>query len=284
MSAAGSFQGGSGLLERRMSVAGAGHARRIGSAGTGVARTLPRCRCSAHASRCRARGRRRRLPWSGFTLVELLLALAVMALLAAMAWRGIDAMGRAQSTTRAFGEDVQALQAGLAQWASDLDALAPGPGRTALDFDGRVLRITRHAAAGEPAGDGAPGGLRVVAWGLSDDAGRRSWARWQSGLLQSRAQWTQAWEQAAWWGQNPTPELRRAQVQVYGADALQVFYFRNNAWTSPLSSAANGVGSVPMQAPLPDGVRLVLALTPGQAVGGSLVRDWVRPTLGPGGS
>jgi general secretion pathway protein J len=35
---------------------------------------------------------------------------------------------------------------------------------------------------------------------------------------------------------------------------------------------------------LPDGVRLVLSLTPGQAVSGALTRDWVRPTLGPGGS
>ena len=66
----------------------------------------------------------------GFTLVELLVALAAMALLSAMAWRGIDAMGRAQSSTQAFGADVQALQAGLGQWTSDLDAVAVMPAVT----------------------------------------------------------------------------------------------------------------------------------------------------------
>ena len=34
----------------------------------------------------------------GFTLVELLVALAAMAMLSLMAWRGIDGMGRAQQS------------------------------------------------------------------------------------------------------------------------------------------------------------------------------------------
>ncbi len=222
----------------------------------------------------------------GFTLVELLVALAAMALLSAMAWRGIDAMGRAQSSTQAFGADVQALQAGLGQWTSDLDAVAVMPAVTAIDFDGRVLRITRrwpYEAPGATA-DAAGGGLRVVAWGLRDADGRRQWSRWQSGLLRTRAQWSDAWQQAAWWGQNPTVQLRQGEVLISGADEWQVFYFRNNSWTSPLSSAADGAANDTSQAPLPDGVRLILALTPGQAVSGRLTRDWVRPTLGPGGS
>lgn len=222
----------------------------------------------------------------GFTLVELLVALAAMALLSAMAWRGIDAMGRAQSSTQAFGADVQALQAGLGQWTSDLDAVAVMPALTPIDFDGRVLRITRRWPYEVPgsAADSAGGGLRVVAWGLRDVDGRRQWSRWQSGLLRSRTQWTDAWQQAAWWGQNPTEQLRQGEVLISGADEWQVFYFRNNSWTSPLSSAADGVAAGANEAPLPDGVRLILALTPGQAVSGRLTRDWVRPTLGPGGS
>lgn len=230
----------------------------------------------------------RRCRDGGFTLVELLVALAAMALLSAMAWRGIDAMGRAQSSTRAFGADVQALQAGLGQWTSDLDAVAVMPAVTAIDFDGRVLRITRrwpYDALGSAA-DSAGGGLRVVAWGLRDVDGRRQWSRWQSGLLRTRAQWTDAWQQAAWWGQNPTEQLRQGEVLISGADEWQVFYFRNNSWTSPLSSAADGAGAGANanQPPLPDGVRLILALTAGQAVSGRLTRDWVRPTRGPGGS
>ncbi len=221
----------------------------------------------------------------GFTLVELLVALAAMALLSVMAWRGIDAMGRAQTSTRAMSADVQALQAGLGQWMADLDAIAALPGLTALDFDGRVLRVTRRWPYADPAsGEAAGGGLRVVAWGLRDLDGTRQWARWQSAVLRSRGQWAEAWQQAEWWGQNPTESLRQSEVMIARADDWQIVYFRNNAWTSPLSSAADGAGSIAAQPPLPDGVRLSLSLTSGQAVSGRLTRDWVRPTLGPGGS
>ena len=149
------------------------------------------------------------------------------------------------------------------------------------------MRITRRWSYADPtAPDEVTGGvgLRVVAWGLRDVDGRRQWSRWQSDLLRTRAQWTDAWQQAAWWGQNPTEQLLQGEVLIAGADTWQLFYYRNNSWTSPLSSAANGLAGNGGQEPLPDGVRLVLSLSPGQAVSGSLTRDWVRPTLGPGGS
>lgn len=225
----------------------------------------------------------------GFTLVELLVALAVMAMLSLMAWRGVDAMSRAQESTRRMGADVQALQAGLIQWGVDLDAMAPSAPITALDFDGQVLRITRQVLVDEPAAadagetDGG-GGLRVVAWGTRVVDGQRQWLRWQSALLRTRAQWEDAWQQAAWWGQSPSAEMRRGEVVVVAVDQWEVFYYRNNSWTSPLSSASEGGQVAAAPQPLPDGVRLVLALSAGQSVSGSLVRDWVRPTLGPGGS
>lgn len=227
----------------------------------------------------------------GFTLVELLVALAAMALLSLMAWRGIDAMGRAQTSTRTFSVDVQALQAGLGQWTSDLDAVAVMPAVQALDFDGRVLRITRRWSYADPVGnapatDPAVGGvgLRVVAWGLRDIDGRRQWSRWQSAVVRTRAQWAQAWQLAEWWGQNPTDTVGEGEVLIAGALDWQVFYYRNNAWTSPLSSGSDGASANDVQPPLPDGVRLILGLAPGQAISGRLTRDWVRPTLGPGGS
>ena len=62
----------------------------------------------------------------GFTLIELLVAISLMALMAALAWRGLDGMTRAQSQMRQQADDVLALQAGLVQWGADLDALAVG--------------------------------------------------------------------------------------------------------------------------------------------------------------
>lgn len=216
----------------------------------------------------------------------MLVALAVMALLSLMAWRGVDAMGRAQESTRRIAADTQALQAGLIQWGVDLDAMAPSAPITALDFDGQVLRITRQVLFDDRAGAGAVigGGLRVVAWGTRMVDGQRQWLRWQSALLRTRAQWEEAWQQAAWWGQNASAELRRAEVAIVPVDRWEVFYYRKNTWTSPLSSASEGGPAPAPQQQLPDGVRLVLSLSPGQAISGTLRRDWVRPTLGPGGS
>jgi general secretion pathway protein J len=61
----------------------------------------------------------------GFTLVELLVAIAVMALLAIVSWRGLDGMVRAQQITRERADAVLELQTVLAQWGADLDALMP---------------------------------------------------------------------------------------------------------------------------------------------------------------
>ena len=232
----------------------------------------------------------------GFTLVELLVAIAVMALLSVMAWRGLDGMGRAQTQTRAYSDDVLALQAGLAQWSSDLDAVTQMPPLGGLDFDGRVIRVTREYlyddAVAVPSADITPaaeanggGSVRVIAWGARVVNGKRQWLRWQSAPLRTRPQLQLAWQQAGLWGQNPTDELLRREVAIAAVDEWQVFYYRNNSWTSPLSSAAGaGAGVASGQAPLPDGVRLVLTLSAGQAVSGNLIRDWVRPTVGAGGS
>ncbi|MDB5881770.1 MAG: gspJ, partial [Ramlibacter sp.] len=83
----------------------------------------------------------------GFTLVELLVALFAMALLAVMSWRGLDGMTRAQAQTEARADEVLTLQVGLSQWAADLDAVIQLPQTAALDWNGRVLRMTRRGTA-----------------------------------------------------------------------------------------------------------------------------------------
>ena len=44
---------------------------------------------------------------AGFTLIELMVAIAVMALLAIMSWRGLDGMSRAHEQNRARGDAVR---------------------------------------------------------------------------------------------------------------------------------------------------------------------------------
>ncbi len=221
---------------------------------------------------------------AGFTLIELLVALSVMAVLAMLSWRGIDGMARIQAQTQARADDVLSLQAALGQWTADLDAIQQIPRQNAIDWDGRVLRLTRR-----PATAGVDGAL-VVAWTRRVIDGAGQWLRWESPPLRSRGELDQAWARAGLWAQNPGDEERQREVRIAPIDEWQIFYFRTDAWTNPLSS--EGVPALPpgVVAPVvpgsatPEGVRLVLVLPEGQTLSGKIVRDWVRPTLGGGKS
>ena len=234
---------------------------------------------------------RRRLPLRyagcrGFTLIELLVALSVMALMALLSWRSIDGMARAQQAVSERSDQILTLQAGLAQFKFDLNAMAQTPRVTALDWDGRVLRMTRLAPE-------AADGLQVVAWTRRFDAGGQ-WLRWQSPPSREWGAWQQSWNLAALWAQNPSTESKNFETAIAPLLEWQIFYFRNNAWSNPLSSegAAGFTGAAGVAPPsgvgvaaaapllLPDGIRLVLSLPPGQGLAGKLTQDWVKPTFG----
>ena len=219
----------------------------------------------------------------GFTLIELLVAIGIMALMAGLSWRGLDGMARTQEQLRQRADQVLTVQAGLSQWAADLDAMVQLPNTPALDWDGRALRVTRRstASSGE--------GLLVVAWARRTIDGNGQWLRWQSAPLQSRGALQTAWAQAAHWAQNPGEEDKKYEVRVAALDQWKVFYFRADAWSNPLSSdgAPTPVSGVKFGAPdlsVPEGVRLVVTLPADGAIAGTLTRDWVRITLGGGKS
>lgn len=209
----------------------------------------------------------RRSPERGFTLIELMVAIAVMAMLALMSWRGLEGMSRAQAQNRERGDAVLTLQTTLSQWSADLDAAIVIPQTQPMDWDGRVLRITRRGP------DLAQPVVYVVAWTVRPGAdGRLWWTRWQSAPFTSRIDWRQAWERASAWAQDGGTDVRGADVALVPLQGWQLGYFRDNSW-GPASNAES-LGS---ESPLPDGVRLVLDLPPGPALTGVVTRDWVRP-------
>ena len=150
----------------------------------------------------------------GFTLIEVLVAISVMALMSLMAWRGLDGMLRSQSSLQSRSDEIRSLQAGLAQWQTDLDQLAELSGTPSWDWNGQVLRLTRRTAdAPLPSNTTSttfgttnrqtspvPASVRVVAWTWRSDPGRPGggdWQRWQSPPLSQRQDWQNAWALAA---------------------------------------------------------------------------------------
>ena len=212
----------------------------------------------------------------GFTLIELLVAIAVMALIALLSWRGLDGMVRAQETTRQRADEMLVLQAALGQWGSDLDAIMPVAQTTPLDWDGQVLRLTRRSSAVPDEG------ALVVAWTRRSAGSASPWLRWQSPPVRTRAEWQQAWQQAAQWARTPGDAERRYEVTLLPLQDWQIFYYRGGAWSNPLSSTGTTPGDT--SGAVPEGVRLQITLPPGQALAGQLTRDWVNPVLGGGRS
>jgi general secretion pathway protein J len=190
-------------------------------------------------------------------------------------------MVRARETVEARADEMLALQTGLAQWSADLDAITTLPPAAALEWNGRVLRLTRRSSLA------AEDGIRVVGWTRRQG----QWLRWESRPVLTRGDLDAAWLEADLWSQTPSDAMRRQEVAIGPLDDWQIFYFRENAWTNPLSTSAGTSTDTATQATatqgarstgtLPDGIRLVLQLPAGRTFAGRLQKDWVRPTLTP---
>ena len=59
----------------------------------------------------------------GLTLIELLIAISLMAVLSLLGWRGLDTMLRSKDTTQQYSQYISSVQTSLAQWRWDLNAM-----------------------------------------------------------------------------------------------------------------------------------------------------------------
>ena len=81
-------------------------------------------------------------PARGFTLVEVLVALFVMALMATMAWQGVDGVLRSRDSGRDSVDRTMRLATVMSQWQTDLQAVHHDAGvPESLAFDGRVVPL-----------------------------------------------------------------------------------------------------------------------------------------------
>lgn len=123
---------------------------------------------------------------AGFTLVEVLVALVIMAILSAMAFRGIDAVMRAKDAALATTDRTLKLNTGMSQFEYDVAQIIdshvlPQP----VMFDGATLRVARRT----------PDGVQLVLWTLQD----RRWQRWASGSFIHMSELTDAWMRSQQW-------------------------------------------------------------------------------------
>ena len=205
----------------------------------------------------------------GFTLVEVLVALFVMAIMAALAWRGLDGVLRSRDAGRDSIDRTMLLTTVLSQWQTDLQSLHQNnvvPGT--LSFDGRTVRLTRLSDSG----------VQLVAWWLDGS----TWYRWTAPPTTRAGDLQQAWLRSQ--------QLRAddpANVKLLeGMAAPQIYFYRGNAWTNA-QSTGDLEGDAPPRPPaapgtptpgeraapqpveqLPSAVRLILTLD-----GKTLTRD-----------
>ena len=202
---------------------------------------------------------------SGFTLVEVLVALLIMSVIAAMGWQGVSAMARSREIASAASERVLRLSALIGQWEQDLAAVYDSPQVPGLSFDGSALRLVRRF----------DDGVGLVVWSLQEGV----WRRWASPVTTRQAGLQQAWL--------ASQQLQAAQAGqlrlIDGVQAWQIYFWRGQGWSNAQSSGdlqvvAGGtpagapgglppglqVGTPAVQVKLPTGVRLQIDLPEGR--------------------
>ena len=201
----------------------------------------------------------------GFTLVEVLVALLLMAILSAMAWQGLDGVLRARDASRDSIDRTTRLATVLSQWEQDLQAVHDSGVVPPLTFDGQTLRLTRRVEDG----------VALVAWSVRSGI----WQRWAGAGMQRAGLLQQAWLASQQFLGNEPGQLTVAD----GASEWQLYFYIGNAWSNAQSTgnlvavpAAGAPGVPQVRQDLPSAVRMVITLQ-----GHKLTRDIA---LGPSGS
>jgi general secretion pathway protein J len=204
----------------------------------------------------------------GFTLIEVLVAMVIMAIMSLMAWQGVDGIVRSRDSNQIRLERTLRLETVIAQWEQDLASLQEtGNVVPALACDGQNVRLTRRTADG----------IQVVIWSLRpDDRGGNVWQRWAGPAVTTTRGLQDVWLRTQQFQGNELGQLRT----LSGLEQWQVYFFQGNAWANCQSTGDVNVPTAPKPAAagvpvtlLPTGVRLVLGFAPGSGLVGNLTRD-----------
>lgn len=172
----------------------------------------------------------------GFTLVELLIAISVLAMVAVLGWRGLDSIVRARVALNADLEQTRGLQLAFAQMQSDASHIATTASigsRRVLDARAGSLTLVRTVFA-----DNQPSRVQVVAYRVRDGVLTRRESIATRDLKELDASWSAAM------GDTDSSQpvvlqagVSRMAVRTWDNEAMA---WRSGSETSP---AASGTGS-----------------------------------------
>jgi general secretion pathway protein J len=166
----------------------------------------------------------------GFTLVELLVAIAVLAIVAVLGWRGLDGIIRSRQALTATMDQTRGLQLGFAQMQSDCEHLAPDSilrNRVSLLAENDRLTLVRTVLA-----ENEPSRLQVVSYRVRDGVLTRRESIATRDLQQLDALW-----QAAVSDADTVPGV----ALQSGVQGMTMRYWMASGWTAAasVSTASN---------------------------------------------
>lgn len=210
---------------------------------------------------------------SGFTLIEVLVSLFILAVLAGAAWKGVDAISTARQVADDNLQNTLRLQSVMTQLDADMAQVYDTQVVRGFQFDGANLRFTRRAA----------GGVQVVVWSLRE----RKLLRWTSPETTRVGDLQDHWRRASQLQGREPGTL----VALTGVDQWQVYCFRSGSLSncqssgnvvsgsssqggsSPSEGAAAAAAANIVREQLPQAIRSQLTLGDGAGVAGMLSRD-----------
>jgi general secretion pathway protein J len=221
---------------------------------------------------------------SGFTLIEVLVSLLILAVLSATAWKGMDAISTARQVADGNLKQTLRLQAVMTQFEADMAQIMDTLVVPGMQFDGAHLRFTRRLGEG----------MAVVVWYQQ----RGLWLRWASPVTSRVGDLQKYWMSSYQLQGKEAGTL----VALKGVEQWQVYCFRGGSMgncqstgdiaktsasaAAAAASAAAATGLSPQIAAIraqalaqaareqmPNAVRCRLVLGEGSGFAGNITRD-----------
>jgi general secretion pathway protein J len=182
----------------------------------------------------------------GFTLVELLIAISVLAMVAVLGWRGLDSIVRARVALTADLEQTRGLQLAFAQMQSDashIASVAAIGGRPILDAQPGRLTLVRTVFS-----DNQPSRVQVVAYRVRDGVLTRRESIATRDLKDLETAWS------AMMGDTDTAQtvilqsgVDQMAIRTWGSDGMgwRIGGAAGGTSANPGSAAGTGTGTAP---------------------------------------